>query len=163
VYENGRAGVQARIIAAPESHPMLRKTILGFALCWAGFAFLLELSHAIGNYDARDRRAPVPANWRFGIPQVEVLAQGLGEARALLPAGSVVAFASRPGPGDAEFFRWRWAAYFLAGCDVVPWDPAAAAAEGVGYVVSHRRDVGDPRLELVRPLTAGRLYRVRRP
>lgn len=138
---------------------MLRKLILGLALAWAGFAFLAEVRHSLDLLDQRESRPFVPAHWRFGVRQLEDFQAALEAARREMPAGSRVAFTSRPGPEDADFFRWRWAAYLMPEMDVLPFS-AFENGEPVAYVLAFRKEVQDPRLEMIRRLPGGRLYRV---
>lgn len=141
---------------------MTRKLILGLALVWTGFAFLAETQKSLGLFDRRQSRPFAPPYWRFGVRQLDDFQAFLEAARREVPAGSRIAFASRPGPDDADFFRWRWAAYLMPEMDVLPlamWE----GGEPAPYVLAFRREVEDPRVEEVRRLPGGRLYRVRQP
>lgn len=140
---------------------MLRKLILGFALAWAGVAFLQEVNGAVRSFDARETRAAGPMYWRFGIPQMTGFARCVAAAHREIPAGSVVAFASRPGPDAADFFRWRWAAYLLPEMHVVPLSDAEASRMA-DYLLTFRLESDDPRFEPLRRLPGGWLYRARR-
>jgi hypothetical protein len=136
---------------------VIRQLLLGLALAWAAFALLAEVQGAAASYDLRQRAHPSAISWHFGIPQVERLELCLDAARPLLPVGGRVAFASRP-DGDA-FFRHRWAAYLLPEIDLLPWDdPAGKSAP---LLLSYSYPVDDPRLELLRRLPAGFLYKVK--
>jgi hypothetical protein len=142
---------------------MLRRLILVLFLAWSAFAFLAELSETFTGFDRRETERADPIRWRFGVRQVEVLEQCLTEARQVIPAGSVVAFAS-PASADtaaaAEFYRWRWAAYLLPEYDVLPIsDPRAG--ELAQYLIAHRRQIDHPRAEKMRQLTGCVLYRVK--
>jgi hypothetical protein len=139
---------------------MLRRLILVFFLAWSAFAFLTELEEALAGFDRREVARLDPILWRSGTPQVRILEQCLAEARPLIPPGSVVAFASPPGPGGADFYRWRWAAYLLPEDDVIPLSEPRAG-ELAQYLIAHRQPVEHPRLELIRALTGCRLYRVK--
>ena len=141
---------------------MIRKLILGLALVWTGFAFLAETRKSLERFDERQSRPSAPPYWRFGVRQLEDFEAFVAAARREVPAGSRIAFASRPGPNDADFFRWRWAAYLMPEMDVLPlamWEGGERAA----YVLAFRREVEDPRAEEIRRLPGGRLYRVRQP
>jgi hypothetical protein len=138
---------------------MPKRLVLGLLLAWSAFVFLAELQKALETYDRRSvQHGGHPGLWQFGTPPVEILQQCLSEAQALIPPGSVVAFTS-PGPPDADFFRWRWAAYALPEDDVIqPVTPHAS--EIAQYLISHRLPIQLPRLELVKALTGCQLFRV---
>jgi hypothetical protein len=141
---------------------MLRKTILGFALAWAGLAFLGEMSRAVGEYDRRESRiAGRPEEWRPGMPQPARLERCLAKVREIVPPGSVVAFEA-PGPEGARFFAWRWASYLLPEHDVAPLSDAQTD-DLAQYFVTYAVRVEDPRIELIRRLPGCRLYRVNHP
>lgn len=138
---------------------MPKRLVLGFLLAWSAFAFLAELQEALEVYDRRSLHRSHPSVWQFGTPQVEILQQCLSQARALIPPGSVVVFTSS-GPQDAEFYRWRWAAYALPEDDVIqPGTPRAA--EMAQYLISHRVPIQLPRAELVKALTGCQLFRIK--
>jgi hypothetical protein len=141
---------------------MPRRLILVFFLAWSAFAFLAELQDTFAGWDRRENERSDPIRWRFGVRQVGILEQCLAEARREIPPGSVVAFASPPSPdaaAAADFYRWRWAAYFLPDYDVLSVsDPKAA--ELARYVIAHRQPIDSPRIEVVRQLTGCVLYRV---
>lgn len=140
---------------------MPRRLILVFFLAWSAFAFLAELQGTFAGWDRRESERSDPIRWRFGVRQTGILEKCLAEARREIPPGSVVAFASPQGPAAADFYRWRWAAYFLPEHDVLPVsDPKAG--ELARYVIAHRQPIDDPRVEVVRPLTGCVLYRVKK-
>jgi len=141
---------------------MPRRLILTFFLAWSAFAFLFELQEALAGFDRRETSRSGPVLWRSGTPQVEILEQCLAEARQIVPPGSVIAFASPQGPGGADFYRWRWAAYLLPEDDVIPLSEPRAG-EIAQYLIAHRQPVEHPRIELIKPLTGCRLYRVKPP
>lgn len=138
---------------------MPKRLLLGLLLAWSATAFLAELQEAIEVYDRRTVHRSDPVRWRFGTAPVDILERCMTEAGRLIPSGSVVIFTS-PGPEAADFYRWRWAAYFLPEDDLIrPSQPGAGAL--AQYLISHRVPIQHPRAELVKPLTACRLYRVR--
>jgi hypothetical protein len=140
---------------------MPRRLILVFFLAWSAFAFLVELGDTFAGWDRRESERSDPIRWRFGVRQVGILEQCLAEARQEMPPGSVVAFASPPGPGGADFYRWRWAAYLLPEYDVLSiTDPKAG--ELAQYLIAHRQPIDHPRAEKIRQLTGCVLYRVKR-
>ena len=120
--------------------------------------FLAHLQKAFTNYDRRNVFYSDPVQWRFGMPQIEVLERCFAEARPLIPPGSVIVFTS-PGPREAEFFRWRWAAYGLPEYDVIQPD-MPRAPELAEYLISHRVPIRLPRAKLVRKLPGCQLFRV---
>lgn len=138
---------------------MPKRLVLGFFLAWSAFAFLSELQEALEVYDRRSIHRSYPVRWRFGTPQVGILQQCLAEARALIPPGSVVVFTS-PGPEEAAFYRWRWAAYELPEHDVIRLE-TPRAGEIAQYLISHRVPIQHPRAEPVKALTGCRLFRVK--
>ena len=120
--------------------------------------FLAHLQKALADYDRRSVFLTDPVQWRFGTPQIDVLQRCFAEARPLIPPGSVVVFTS-PGPQDAIFFRWRWAAYGLPEYDVIQ-PEIPQAAEMAEYLISHRVPIRLPRAKLVKRLTGCQLFRV---
>lgn len=138
---------------------MPRRLLLGFLLAWSAIAFLTELQEAIDGFDRRTVARSDPVLWRFGTVPVEILERCMTEARPLIPPGSVVIFTS-PGPPISDFYRWRWAAYFLPEVDVIqPTQPDAGKI--ARYLISHRVPIEHPRAELLKPLTGCRLYQVK--
>lgn len=138
---------------------ILRRLVLGFLLAWSAFMFLAHLQKALANYDRRRVFLSDPVQWRFGMPQIEILQRCFDEARPLIPPGSVVLFTS-PGPPEAEFFRWRWAAYGLPEHDVIqPGTPRAP--EMAEYLISHQVPIRLPRAQPMKKLTGCQLFRVR--
>lgn len=142
---------------------VLRKLILGFIVAWTAWAFLAEMRAGLELYVQRDSRPFTPPYWRFGVRQLRDFEACVAAARPAIPAGSRVAFTSRPGPEpDADFFRWLWAGYLMPEMDILPY-ASFEGGEPAAYVLAFRREVADPRLEEVRRLPGGRLYRVRTP
>jgi hypothetical protein len=138
---------------------MPRRLLLGLLLAWSATAFLVELQEAIEIYDRRTVYRSDPVRWRFGTAPVEVLEKCMTEAGEIIPPGSVVIFTS-PGPEASDFYRWRWAAYFLPEVDLIR--PSYAGAGRIAqYLISHRVPIQHPRAELVKPLTGCRLYSVK--
>jgi hypothetical protein len=132
--------------------------LLGCSVLAAARAFVVETRDAVAGFEGRPLNIG-PFFWRSGMAPTERLARCLDEARALLPAGSVVAFASAPGPDDAAFYRWRWAAYLLPGIHLVRLEERHASPPA-RYVLTYRVQVDEHGLALVRQLPGGRLYRV---
>lgn len=120
--------------------------------------FLAHLQEAFTNYDRREVFFSDPVQWRFGMPQIDVLERCFAGARPLIPPGSVIVFTS-PGPREAEFFRWRWAAYGLPEYDVIQPD-MPRAAEMAEFLISHRVPIRLPRAKLVRKLPGCQLFQV---
>ena len=146
---------------------MLKRLALGLLALWAAAGFLYEVNAAVTGWDARDWAFEI-VPWRFGSPEPAALGRCLGEARKTIPPGSAVAFASADAdadagaPPDVALARWRWAAYLLPEDDVLPaGDPAAARL--ATWAITFRTEIHDPRLEPVRRLPEGWLYRVKRP
>ncbi len=146
---------------------MLKRLALGLLALWAAAGFLQEVNAAVAGWDARDW-AVGALPWRFGAPEPAALGRCLGEARKTIPPGSAVAVAfagadvDRNAATEIALMRWRWAAYLLPEDDVLPaGDPAAAQV--ATWVVAFRTEIHDPRVEPVRPLPDGWLYRVKRP
>lgn len=136
------------------------RLVLGLFLAWSAFAFLAELNEAFGGYDGRESYRSDPIRWRSGTLPVNILEGCLAEAREIVPKGSVVVFASPPGPGQAEFYRWRWAAYSMPEHDLIPLSDRRAGEIGQ-YLITHRLPIEHPRAELVKSLTGCKLYRVK--
>ena len=139
---------------------MLKRFLLGLLVVWAAAGFLFELNGAVTGYDGREWAS---ARWllRLGAPEPARLERCLAPARRVIARGSAVAFASPDEPRGAAFFRWRWAAYLMPAHDVIQAsDPAAARL--AQYAIACGTRIEDPRLEWVRDLPEGRLYRVLR-
>jgi hypothetical protein len=141
--------------------PPFVRVLLAGALVWAAVALLREAGGTLAAWDDRATNAP-PCEWHFGMAPVERLHHALAGVEGWLPRDTVLVFASPDGACGTEFFRWRWAAYLLPDLDVVlPRDAAGAA-----YEATYRREpqpLPGSRLEAVRDLDGGRLYRLVRP
>lgn len=137
---------------------MLRRLVLGLLLVWSAFMFLAHLQKALADYDRRSVFLSDPVQWRFGMPQINVLQRCFAEARPLIPPGSVVVFTS-PRAEMADFFRWRWAAYGLPEHDVIQ-PEMPRAAEMAEYLISHRVPIRLPRAKLMKKLTGCQLFRI---
>ena len=125
------------------------RLLLGLFLAWSAFAFLAELNEAFGGYYGRESYLSDPIRWRSGTLPVNILEGCLAEAREIVPKGSVVVFASPPGPGQAEFYRWRWAAYSMPEHDLIPLSDRRAGEIGQ-YLITHRLPIEHPRAELIK-------------
>lgn len=138
---------------------MIRRSVLLLALAWGLFALFAETRVALSELDRRALPGTEDRRWQFGTPRVDRQAAAVAAARQLLPAGSRIAVAS---PADgAEFDRTRWTAYLLPENHVLPLaDPRSG--EAAQFLLTIRRPMSHPRLELLRELPGGgRLYRVR--
>ena len=139
---------------------MPRKLALSLLLAWAGYAALAEVGRTLAEYDGRATRLAGAIGWREGMPQVERLERFAAAARPLLPPGSMVVFVSTDDTPEQQFFRYRWAAYLLPEVDLIPFADPAAGRDG-RYLLAYSRRMDHPRLELLRRLPGGWLYRVR--
>ena len=140
---------------------ILKRFLLALLVAWAGAGFLFELNGAVAGYDGREQASALPWLWRFGMPGPAGLERCVAAARREIAPGNVVAFASPDEPPGAASARWRWTAYLMPGNDVIPVsDPAAARL--ADYAIACGTRIEDPRLETLRDLPGGRLYRVRR-
>jgi hypothetical protein len=138
----------------------MRKLILGLAVAWCGFWFLRETGGALEGYDFRQQARSGPQTWRTGAPRLLRLERCLAGVRERVPAGRPIAFASPEEASRDDFFRWRWAAYYLPEHDLLfAHDPASLP--DAEYLVDYGRGVRDPRLELLARLHGCRLYRIR--
>lgn len=138
---------------------MPRKLILGLALAWCAFWFLRELEGALAGYDGRHQARSGPLTWRFGTPRLERLEGCLAGVRERVPAGSRIALAVPPAEDREDFFLWRWAAYYLPAHDLLLARDLAALPDAE-YLVYYRRQLRDPRLQLVGQLQGCRLFRI---
>jgi hypothetical protein len=113
---------------------------------------------AFEGYDARAAFvAGRPELWRFGTAESQRLERCLARAARRVPRGGKIAFLSSEGAGDDSFFRWRWAAYFLPGYDVVP----EVGESPVGLpdaVVAFDQVFSDPRFALAERRRSCRVY-----
>ncbi|MFL6231724.1 MAG: hypothetical protein ACJ76N_01180 [Thermoanaerobaculia bacterium] len=140
---------------------MLKRLILGGLTAWAACAFLAELNHLAADWDDRKNLAGV-WGWRFETPETEALGRSLDMARRAIPPGSVVAFATPSDLPEVQFREWRWTAYLLPDCEVLPVsDPAVGGL--AQYAIAYRTEIHHPRAETVLRLPDGWLYRVKRP
>jgi hypothetical protein len=132
--------------------------LLAVGVAWSAMGLLVEVRDAAEEADGRGGNA-LPFFWRFGMAPVGRFARCMAAARAVLPAGAVVAFDSAEGPRDADFFRWRWAAYLLPEQHLVRADDPRARALA-GFLLTYRKQVRDSSHPLLTQLPGGRLYRV---
>jgi hypothetical protein len=143
----------------------LARLLLGLLVAWSGVALTREAMAVRGDWSRRQRNVP-PCMWRLGMAPVARLRACLAGVEGLLPRDSLVLFASpSAGPCNPEFFRWRWAAYLLPDLLVARTDDLEAR-QLANYLLAYRRPVEPPpgcRLELIRQLDGGRLYRIHRP
>jgi len=104
----------------------VRATLALLLLVWSAIAFGRESWSACDDWRHRfERPIASPWMWRLGTPALERLARCMQRAASVAPADSMVAFGDR----DADFLRWRWAAYELPQNDVLmEHDPSATTA-----------------------------------
>jgi hypothetical protein len=140
---------------------MLKRLVLGGLAAWAAVGFLQEVNGAVAGWDGRGRvNGGLP--WRFGAREPAALARTVDAARSAIPPGGAIAFAAGDDPPGSRLIAWRWAAYLLPDRDVLALDDPAAARLATA-VIAFRTEIRDPRLEPVRRLPDGFLYRVRKP
>jgi hypothetical protein len=88
---------------------------LALLLLWAAGTFAFETHGARHDWLGDHLHQPTSAYWRIGSRPVERLRRCLGTADALLaPHEPLILW----DPAN-DFYRWRWAAYFLPHRDVV--------------------------------------------
>jgi len=88
---------------------------LTLLLLWAGGTFLFEARGARHDWLAGTLHQPTSAYWRLGSRPPQRLRRCMASVDALLgPREPMLLW----DPGN-DFFRWRWAAYFLPHRDVV--------------------------------------------
>jgi len=140
---------------------MLKRLVLGGLAAWAAAGFLQEVNRAVAGWDGRGREdGGLP--WRFGAREPAALALTVEAARPALPPGGAIAFASGDDPPGSRLVAWRWAAYLLPERDVLTIDDPAAVQLATA-VIAFRTEIRDSRLEPVRRLPDGWLYKVKRP
>lgn len=140
----------------------LRTTILALAVAWAAAGLLYEVNARLSAFDERGFERTIPALWHFGTRPPARLAACLAEVARRVPAGRTVSIYSQPGPGEAEFYRWRWAAYLLPLHDVLVED-ATRGATPRDFLVAVQRPIESPELILVFQRPGCGLYRVIAP
>ncbi|HEV8238126.1 MAG TPA: hypothetical protein VGS57_02015 [Thermoanaerobaculia bacterium] len=101
--------------------------LVALLLVWAGGTFVFEARGARHDWLAGTLHQPSSMYWRLGSRPPERLDRCLRSVDALLPAREPVLLWD---PTN-DFFRWRWAAYFLPHREVVQ----AGAATPPGRVV----------------------------
>jgi len=140
----------------------LKRWFLALAVAWTGVGLLYEVNERLTAYDQRGSERTMPALWRFGTRPPARLASCLAEVARRVPVGSTLTIRSQPGPGEAEFFRWRWASYLLPLHDVLPEDKAQGAALR-GFVVAVQRPIQEPGAVPIFERPGCILYRVTGP
>jgi hypothetical protein len=142
------------MFALQRVYPWLSRLLLSLALGWAAYSLLREATAGVRSLAEPPSSGPV-INWRLGSRPAERLHRCLQEAHRLVSPDPFVTFVSPPGAIDAEFLRWRWAAYFLPDLDVVRLSDGAP-----GYVIAFQMRLDRPTMTLVRELPGGGwLYR----
>lgn len=154
-----------RTFASLSTKPLVR-LLMALLLAWSAVALTREAVATRRDWNRRQKNAP-PCVWHFGMAPVERLRACVAGVEGLLPRDSLVLFASPAGAGpcNPEFFRWRWAAYLLPDLLVARPDDLEAR-QLASYLIAYRRPVEPPpgcRLELIRQLDGGRLYRIHHP
>ena len=125
---------------------------LGLVLLWAAGAMLFEAHGARHDWLADRLHQPTSAYWRLGSKPTQRLRRCLASADALLPAREPLLL------WDAgnDFYRWRWAAYFLPHRDVALAGPGTTA----GALVVAGSRTAPPGARLVRGERWCGLYRL---
>jgi hypothetical protein len=134
--EGGARGEAAASTAGTRrSRASLRRVAdvaLALLLLWAGGTFLFEARGARHDLRAGRLHQPTSAYWRLGSRPPERLRRCLELVDLLLaPQDPLLLW----DPGN-DFFRWRWAAYFLPHREVVQ---AGASTPGGSVVVASSR------------------------
>jgi hypothetical protein len=144
--------------------PPLCRLILVLFVAWAGAALAVRTGAAVADWDTRGDNWP-PSLWRFGMAPVERLRDCLARVEGWLPPDTVAVFDSPPGPCNAPFFCWRWAAYLLPDLELTPPYDVEGNLRAT-YLIAYRTQPAPPpgsHLVFVRQLAGGRLYRIDRP
>jgi hypothetical protein len=136
----------------------LKRGILAAGVVWCGFSLLAALHGSVSRYDLRNDRPTAPALWRLGTRAPARLQGCLAEVERRIPKTATVSVLSLPGPAEAEFYRWRWAAYLLPEHDVVLEDPPRLGYPR-DYVVALQRKAEGEGLKLIYEHPGCRLYR----
>jgi len=136
----------------------LKRWILAAAVAWAAVGFLSELHGSLTRYDLRNDRPTLPALWHLGTRAPARLQACLAEVERRIPERTTVSILSPPGPAQAEFYRWRWAAYLLPRHDVI--EEGSRGATPADYLVAFQRVAEDPELTPIFATAACRLYRM---
>jgi hypothetical protein len=148
--------------SASPSAPPLARLLFGLLLAWAAVALAYETATVRHDWNRRQENVP-PCLWRFGMAPVERLGTCLAGVKGLLPRDTLVLFSSpTAGPCDPDFYRWRWAAYLLPDLLVARANDGEALRQA-SYLITYRRQpepLPGCRLDLVRQLDGGRLYRI---
>jgi hypothetical protein len=92
----------------------LRRIGLGLLLVWSAAGLAHDAATSFEGWRHRRQTFIAPVLWRFGTPQPDWLARCAAEADAAAVAGSRIVLLAR----KEDFFRGRWAAYFLPRHDV---------------------------------------------
>jgi hypothetical protein len=137
----------------------LKTWILAAAVAWAGVGLLVEFHGSMSLYDLRNERPVAPALWHLGTRPPARLQACLARVERRLPEHATVSLLSPPGPAQAEFYRWRWAAYFLPRHDVLVEDSTRGETPR-DFLVSFQRVAEDRWLTPIFGLPGCGLYRV---
>lgn len=125
---------------------------------WTLSGCVIEVRQAIA-----ERTAGRPlgfSRWQLDTPQSDRLIAFASAVGEQVPAGSVIAFATGAGRGDAEFFQSLWLAYELPRHRVIRLSHRRAAQEAE-FLAAYGPRVEHPRLGEAQPLPGGWLYPVR--
>lgn len=136
----------------------LKRWFLAAAVAWAAVGFLRELHGSLTRYDLRNDRPTSPALWHLGTRAPARLQACLAEVERRIPKRATVSILSPPGPAQAEFYRWRWAAYLLPRHDVI--EEGSRGATRTDYLVAFQRVTESPELTPIFATTGCRLYEV---
>ncbi len=134
--------------------------LLAALLLWCAWGASRELYSSWWLATADPWTAEAPSTWRLGSAHVERLGGFLRRLEARLPAGSVVAFSSDPGPDRERFFRYLWCAFLLPKQQV---RTASTSAYGVqaDFWIAYGTRLSNPTLEVLYESFEGTLYRIR--
>jgi len=134
--------------------------LLAALLLWCALSAARELYSSWWLATADPWAAEAPSTWRLGSNHVERLAGFLRRVELRLPAGSVVAFSSNPGPDRERFFRYLWCAFLLPEQQVLT---ASASAYGVqaDFWIAYGTRLSNPTLEVLYESFEGTLYQIR--
>ena len=95
---------------------LVADVVLGLLVLWTGGAMAFEAHGARHDWLAGLLHQPTSAYWRPGSRPTERLQRCLASVDSLLAPDEPLLLWD---PGN-DFYRWRWAAYYLPHRDVVP-------------------------------------------
>lgn len=131
----------------------IRKLLLAVLLLWNVFGLARATILTVESWRNRATFNLPPLYWRLGAPRPEELRHCAEFAGRFVPRGSRIVVAD----AEADFFRWRWAAYLLPAHDVLD----TSSVESADFLLFVGKETFPPRGTLARQEPPCSIYRLR--